>query len=599
MGRESFADNPYAVRWHPTKNGLLLPEDFTCGSEKMCTFLCDVCHHEYTVTIAAATKNGGCYYCSSRKRCSPETIRNCRFCWETSFAFHEKASYWNYELNSCTPEEVSISSTGKYHFTCNKCNHVFEKKLSAVVHANSWCPYCYNRRRCPPDKIRSCKECFSKCFASHPRAMFWNYEKNDKKPEEVALHISTQFWFTCTCGHDFKTTLHDDTWCPYCANSRKCPSSIIESCSMCYAKTFAAHEKSTRWHPIKNGNVLPKDVSVGNTNKFWFICPECEHDYECRLSEVVRSPTCPFCANYQRCSVDTIKSCQRCFTKSFASCDKSKFWNYERNPCKPEEVSLKNGQKFWFTCKVCKHDFNSRLASIADDRWCPYCVNKKRCPNEYIHDCSFCLSKTFAASHKAIYWDYEKNSCKPEDVALSQNRKYWFTCENGHAFNSSLCSISGGTWCPKCMFKTEQLVIGWLEDWYGKDAVKSQATFEFFRSEHGRNFKFDFIIESMKYVIEVDGDHHFKQVWNWASPEENRKTDVLKMKYVIKLGYTVIRIFQRDIWKEPQVWKERLKTFLSNPTFKNDNVAYLSNDPTLYDKHRQAMRGSVDNMSIE
>ena len=43
-------------------------------------------------------------------------------------------------------------------------------------------------------------------FATHPKAKYWDYEKNILKPEDVALNSSKKFWFICgDCNHDFDT----------------------------------------------------------------------------------------------------------------------------------------------------------------------------------------------------------------------------------------------------------------------------------------------------------------------------------------------------------------------------------------------------------
>ena len=61
--------------------------------------------------------------------------------------------------------------------------------------------------------------------------------------------------------------------------------------------------------------------------------------------------------------------------------------------------------------------------------------------------------------------------------------------------------------------------------------------------------RYDFIIEELKCIIELDGDQHFKQVSNWDSPENQLKNDIFKNQKAMENGYTMIRVYQPDIFK--------------------------------------------------
>ena len=56
----------------------------------------------------------------------------------------------------------------------------------------------------------------------------------------------------------------------------------------------------------------------------------------------------------------------------------------------------------------------------------------------------------------------------------------------------------------------------------------------------------------------MDGDQHFKQISNWDSPEKINKTDKLKMDLANKHDYSVIRIYQPDVLKNKNDWKNKL-----------------------------------------
>ena len=70
---------------------------------------------------------------------------------------------------------------------------------------------------------------------------------------------------------------------------------------------------------------------------------------------------------------------------------------------------------------------------------------------------------------------------------------------------------------------------------------------------------FDFGLEEEKILIELDGIQHFEQVSNWDSPDIVKTKDVEKMKKAVEAGYSVIHIFQPEVWSDEYEWKRVLK----------------------------------------
>jgi hypothetical protein len=57
---------------------------------------------------------------------------------------------------------------------------------------------------------------------------------------------------------------------------------------------------------------------------------------------------------------------------------------------------------------------------------------------------------TFDSHPKSLFWS-NKNLVKPNQVALNSHKKFWFDCECGHDFESSLLNINqANNWCPYC-----------------------------------------------------------------------------------------------------------------------------------------------------
>jgi len=389
----SFASHPKAKFWHSEWNKLS-PREVAISANKKGWFICpsEECGHTFESIINNVTKikkPTWCPYCCTiapKKLCSSE---ECDSCFDRSFASHPKAEFWHPEWNILTPRDVSISNGNKSWFICplEECNHTFESRIADVTRADdpTWCPYCAGKKLC---SFGECDSCFKRSFASHPRSEFWHPDRewNILTPREISISCNEKGWFICPsekCGHEFESAIHcitklyKPTWCPYCCTTA--PKICTDECDSCFDRSFASHPKSEFWHP--EWNILtPRDVSISNGKKFWFICPseKCGHVFESCLASVTKlnKPTwCPYCAvpSKKLCSDE----CDSCFNRSFASHPRAQFWHPEWNNLTPREVVIHSGKKFWFKAE-CNHEFESVLGSITSKTptWCPYCKNK-------------------------------------------------------------------------------------------------------------------------------------------------------------------------------------------------------------------------------
>ena len=84
---------------------------------------------------------------------------------------------------------------------------------------------------------------------------------------------------------------------------------------------------------------------------------------------------------------------------------------------------------------------------------------------------------------------------------------------------------------------------------------------------------FDFAIEELKIIIELDGPQHFKQISNWTSPEIQIEKDKYKIKCANENKYSVIRLLQEDILKDNFDWltdiQESISKIINEKTIQN------------------------------
>lgn len=387
-----------------------------------------------------------------------------------------------------------------------------------------WCSYCCSASKNLCDD-ENCIKCFNNSYASQPRAIYWS-SKNKVTPRDVKVSSGKKYIFECDdCFHEYKSSLSSTCWCPYCSNTL-CED---DDCKACFNRSFASHEKVKYWSAknIKN----PRDLCKGSAERAWFNCDECKHEFETSLLIVNGGSWCPYCHG---CDICSDLNCISCYNKSFASSERAISWS-PMNNITPRMISKGTADKYWFNCDNCTHSFNKALNTIPET-WCPYCANKKLCSN----NCIDCYNKSFASTEKS---KYIINNI-PRNLFKYSDKRSDFKCNVcDNIFNSQIKNISRGQWCPVCKLKTEKILYEYLKCLY--DTVYQFKDEWCINPVTNRHLKYDFLVNN-KIIIELDGLQHFKQVMNWASPEETRKRDLLKMKLLYDNGYSLIRLLQED-----------------------------------------------------
>ena len=143
---KSFASQEKAEFWHPTKNEDIMPRDVLKSTNTKYWFKCNICNHDFDTSPAKISDKKTpkwCRYCSHHLLCND---KNCKICFNNSFASHGKAQYWHpTENGEIMPRDIFKSTNTKYLFKCNICNHDFYTSPNRITMMKSWCPHCVNK----------------------------------------------------------------------------------------------------------------------------------------------------------------------------------------------------------------------------------------------------------------------------------------------------------------------------------------------------------------------------------------------------------------------------------------------------------------------
>jgi len=256
------------------------------------------------------------------------------------------------------PENFTRSSNKKVWWKCPKGeDHDWEATVSSRS-KGSGCPFCSGRRVNKDNNL---------AVLSPDLSNEWHPTKNgDLKPEDVKVGSHKKVWWKCPKeeDHDWETSVYirsEGCGCPFCAGKRVSKDNNL---------AVLSPDLSKEWHPTKNGDLKPEDVTVGSHEKVWWKCPKGEdHDWEAPVYSRSKGSGCPFCAG-QRASKDN--------NLAVLSPDLSKEWHPTKNgDLKPEDVKVGSHKKVWWKCpKEEDHDWETSVNVRSRGSGCPKCTNQ-------------------------------------------------------------------------------------------------------------------------------------------------------------------------------------------------------------------------------
>ena len=195
-----------ASEWDYEKNGNLLPDMITVGSDKKVWWKCGE-GHSYFSSISSRMRGRGCPICSGK------TIQK---------GYNDFASKcpdlladWDYEKNSFSPDLIAYGSDKIVWWKCDK-EHSYSTSINNK-RAGAKCPFCSGKK---------VLKGFNDLATTHPILIEeWNHQKNVPTPTSVSAGSHKKAWWVCQkCGNEWEAPIYNRTaghGCPKCAKEKR------------------------------------------------------------------------------------------------------------------------------------------------------------------------------------------------------------------------------------------------------------------------------------------------------------------------------------------------------------------------------------------
>ena len=409
-----------AAQWHPEKNGNLLPETVRVETTLRPWWRCEK-GHEWQAKTSARAAGLGCPICQE----SGTYIRGKN---DLQTLCPQLAAQWHPEKNGTLyPADVSAQSNRKVWWQCEK-GHEWQASVQGRVVQNSRCPYCAGRR------VMKGENDLATLFPEV--AAEWDYEINEKRPEEYKPTCPDKVSWICKKGHHWKAKIEKRTFrkqgCPYCYGRVAIPGETDIATRNPEVMKFWDYEKNTV------EGIQPENVKPHSDKKIWCIC-EKGHSWKVQAKSLVRGYGCPYCSNQK------IISGENDFA-TLAPKGLLQEWHPDKNVgLMPNAIALHYGKKVWWRCSK-GHEWRATPdGRLRADPFtgCPYCTGM------YVAKGETDL-KTRAPELMDEFC--ERNRKNPDEIHWNTPKKVWWKCRKcGYIWMARVDSRTRyGQGCPKC-----------------------------------------------------------------------------------------------------------------------------------------------------
>lgn len=348
--------------------------------------------------------------------------------------FPELVQQWHPTKNGdVKPQDCSAISSMKAWWCCPvSAHHEWRAAIRNRTCRGTGCPLCVGRRATVDN-----------WFKRFPLGLIreWDVEKNGNiEPDDILYSTDRRVWWKCSKNskHVWRASVANRiarNGCPICEGRPTTKRNSLVECRP---------DLAMQWHPSKNADLLPEDVTIGSPRRVWWLCPNGpDHEWDAIISMRVQSSGCPFCRMFPR----RLSSTNSLVTRAPHLIAE---WHPTKNgTLTPKDVTVGTPRAAWWVCPK-GHEYETLVYNRTRNgggTGCPVCAGHHLVP-----------STTFAAifPNIAAEWHPTKNgSLLPTDVAPHSGKSIWWKCAKGldHEWQTSVnqrtdAKRRGG--CPFC-----------------------------------------------------------------------------------------------------------------------------------------------------
>jgi len=358
--------------------------------------------------------------------------------------YAELAREWHPTRNGDLKQtQVTPGSNKKVWWICGR-GHEWEAQVADRTSGHG-CLECFHGKQGDLARKAALKRSGSLAEKYPVLAREWHPSRNGElTPLDVTSGSHRKVWWKCSQGHEWDAIVKNRTrgyGCPYCSNKK-----VGEDNNLAVKQPDLAKQ----WHPTKNGELTPYNVTPGSDRKVWWICSR-GHEWEASVKSRSRGSGCARCYDEDRGEILRIAAVKKRGSLAEKYPDLTNQWHPMKNEgLTPYDVTAGSHKKVWWVCEK-GHEWEAIVKSRSGGRGCPYCSGRK-----VGHDNNLAVKYP----HLAKEWHPTRNGdLTPYDVTPGSDRKVWWICNRGHKWEARVYGRKSGSGCPHCRPQTSRIEI--------------------------------------------------------------------------------------------------------------------------------------------
>lgn len=395
------------------------PKQILYSSTKRVAWNCQICGHKWPARVVDRHKGSGCPKCKNEYHSSfPEQA--IAYYLSQQFEILQNHKIGEMEIDVYLPEyKIAIEYDGKYYHGFERSHRREEEKRIFLNEAGIflinvkegdkdmidgsiiWCHY-HRSYNFIPILIRNLliviegiseihatvnvdlKNDYSKILSNYiavqkdkslakvypELTLLWDTDANGGlSPVQISYGSDRTYYWKCGKGHRWPERIANlvrGDRCPYCSGHK---ASADNNLLVTYP------EIAGEWHPTKNGNLSPKDVTPRSNKEVYWICSVCGNEYEKSIDKrTSRNQGCRICGKKRMVATQTYDKIAKQGSLLDNYPEVAKLWHPVKNgEMGPENVLAGSHNEAWWICFNCGHEYPKEIRQKIKYPRCPKC----------------------------------------------------------------------------------------------------------------------------------------------------------------------------------------------------------------------------------
>ncbi len=197
----------------------------------------------------------------------------------------------------------------------------------------------------------------------------------------IAPTSKRKIWWRCKrCEHEWQAAIANrvllGAGCPGCGIKRRGETQSHVPPERSLAVRYP--QLAAELHPTRNGNRDLRVLGAASGRPVWWKCPTCSHEWQAPPASrtSARPSGCPSCWQRRRGALQRIVPFERSLAAKHPGLA-AELHSARNDGVDPTRLGARSGQKLWWRCGDCGHEWKTAVSTRSGGSGCPRCARER------------------------------------------------------------------------------------------------------------------------------------------------------------------------------------------------------------------------------